>query len=133
MYDGDSFYTLTGLGRIGLVILSVTMTLILLWVAAMLMKRLPLPFRIIVAAVFFFGFVWLSPQIYYTYYMTLFEGLPWQIVVKDPPSLNRLYKLMTFRGHATLSAHSQGILGWLFLAVALLTRKGCPVRSTIRE
>lgn len=132
MYDGDSFYTLTAIGRTGLVILSITLTAALLWLASMLMKRLSLPFRVVVALILFFAFVWLSPQIYYTYYMTLFDGLPWQIVVKDPPSLRRLFGLLTFSGQANLSAHSQGVLGWLLLALALFLRKGCFGRSTMR-
>jgi len=98
MYDGDSFYTLTWIGRIGLVILSVTMTLAVLWLAMKLMKRVFWPFRVAIAVFFFFLWVWLSPQAYYTYYMTLFEGLPWQVVVKNPPSVNYLSKLLTFTG-----------------------------------
>jgi len=132
MYEGDSFYTLTWIGRVGLVMLSVAMTLLLLWLAWALMKRMPLPFGILLALVLFFGFVWLSPQIYYTYYMTLFEGLPWQIVVKSPPSANTLFKLLTFRGPANLSAHSQGVLGWLLLVMSLWARKGCLGKSTMR-
>ena len=132
MYDGDSFYTLSGLGRIGLVILSVTITFALLWLAMKLTKRLILPLRILVAAVLFFAFVWLSPQVYYTYYMTLFEGLPWQAVVKDPPSWRRLIGLMTFSGQANLSAHSQGVLGWLLLGVTAFSGKGCFGKSIMR-
>ncbi len=132
MYDGDSFYTLTWIGRTGLVVLSVAMTLTVLWLAMKLMGRLSWPFRVVLALVLLFAWVWLSPQVYYTYYMTLFEGLPWQIVIKDPPSLNRLFKLLTFGGQANLSAHSQGVLGWLLLALAAFVRKGCLGRSTVR-
>lgn len=132
MYDGDSFYTLTGIGRTGLVILSVTMALALLWLAMKLTRRLILPLRIVVAALLFFAFVWLSPQVYYTYYMTLFDGLPWQVVVKDPPNWRRLFGLMTFDGEANLSAHSQGGLGWLLLGVAAFSGKGCFGKSIMR-
>ena len=85
-----------------------------------------------VATILFFGFVWLSPQVYYTYYMTLFDGLPWQVVVKEPPSWRHLYGLMTFGGQTNLSAHSQGILGWLFLGVSVFSGKGCFGKSIMR-
>jgi len=123
MYDGDSFYTLTGIGRIGLVALSVTATALLIWVLISSTRRMTWPIRVIVALLLFFAFVWLSPQLYYTYYMTLFDGLPWQIVVKDPPSANYLFKLLTFRGPANLSAHSLGTMGWVLIAAALITRR----------
>jgi len=123
MYDGDSFYTLTWIGRIGLVILSVTMTLAVLWLATSLMKRVAWPVRLTIALVLFFAWVWLSPQVYYTYYMTLFEGLPWQIVVKDPPGVGHLLGMLSFTGAANLSAHSQGVLGWLLLVLTALVRR----------
>jgi len=133
MYDGDSFYTLSGFGQTGLVILSVAMTWVLLWTAATIMRRLPLPFCVALACVFFYGFVWLSPQVYYTYYMTLFEGLPWQVVVQDAPSFNRLFKLLTFQGRTTLSAHSQGVLGWLLISVAFVAKASWLNRLGVRE
>jgi len=122
MYEGDSFYTLTGLGQFGLALLSLTLTAVLLWLAAKVMRRLSLVLSVVLALILFYGFVWLSPQIYYTYYMTLFEGLPWQIVVKDPPDMQKILRMLTFRDDATLSAHSQGVLGWLLIATAFITR-----------
>ena len=97
-----------------------------------LTKRLVLPLRIAVAALLFFAFVWLSPQVYYTYYMTLFDGLPWQVVVKDPPSWRRLLGLMSFGGQVNLSAHSQGVLGWLLFGVTAFSGKGCFGKSIMR-
>ncbi len=119
MYEGDSFHTLSVIGQIGLVFLSAALTAIILWFAMVVMRWLPLPLRLFLAVLLFFGFVWLSPQVYYTYYMTLFEGLPWQVVIKDPPSAETLWKLMSFQGQATLSAHSQGLLGWALTAIAV--------------
>lgn len=124
MYEGDSFYTLSAIGQVGLVLLSATLTAILLWFVVMV-RWLRLPLRLGLAALLFFGFVWLSPQVYYTYYMALFEGLPWQVVIKDKPSAQALWKLLTFQGKATLSAHSQGVVGWVLIAIAVF-RTGKP-------
>jgi len=124
MYEGDSFYTLTLLGRVGLVILSCVLALVLLWLAAKVMRWLPLAARIVLALLLCYGFVWLSPQIYYTYYMTLFEGLPWQVVVKNPPPIKTLWDHMSFQGPTNMSAHSQGALGWALIVLAFFTRRG---------
>lgn len=119
MYGEDSFHTLSVIGQVGLVLLSMTLTAIFLWFAVVVMRWFPLPLRLCLAALLFFGFVWLSPQVYYTYYMTLFEGLPWQVVIKDQPSAEALWKLLSFQDKATLSAHSQGVLGWALIAIAV--------------
>ncbi len=123
MYGDDSFHTLSIIGQIGLVLLSAALTAIVLWFAMVVMRWLPFPLRVVLAVLLFFGFVWLSPQVYYTYYMTFFEGLPWQVVIKGPPSMETLWKLLSFQGQATLSAHSQGLLGWALLAIAVFRRR----------
>jgi len=119
MYDADSFHTLTVPGRVGLVILSITLSGALLWAGWRLMAGHSFALRIALALGLFFAFVWLSPQVYYTYYMTLFEGLPWQSVIKQPPGVERLLRLLGFQGPQTLSAHSQGVLGWGLIALAV--------------
>lgn len=120
MYREDSFHTLSGAGQIGLVILSIALSAALLWMGWRLMAGRGLAVRVVIALVLFFGFVWLSPQAYYTYYLTLFDGLPWQNVVKSPPDPGSLLLLLSFQGPQTLSAHSLGGLGWALIAMAAL-------------
>ncbi len=120
MYQDDSFYTLSQAGQIGLVGLSLVLTAILLLLAWRMMGSRPLSVRIAIAIILFLAFVWLSPQIYYTYYLFLFDGLPLQIVILPPPGPQYLADLVFFQDRTTLSAHSKGILGWLLLLVALL-------------
>lgn len=86
------------------------------------MKHLPVPLGIALGFGLFAGFAWLSPQLYYTYYMTLFTGLPWQIVVKDVPTLQVLRDLLCFQGPSNMSAHSLGLLGWALMITAVVTR-----------
>jgi len=115
MYEGDSFFTLSPMGRAGLVLLSILLSGALIWMTAGLARAKPLPVRLAIAALAFYGFVWLSPQIYYVYYIMIFDTLPWQTVIKAPPGGGDLVKIMLFQGGATLSAHGIAEPECLFL------------------
>ena len=115
MYDGDSFFTLSALGQLGLALLSLFLGALTLWLAWLLGSGQGLVIRLCIAAFILILFVWLSPQIYYTYYMMLFDGLPIQSVIKSPPSPLALMKVLAFADRPTLSAHSKGLLGWTLL------------------
>ena len=105
-------------------IFSVVLGGLVILACAVRASRLPRWYmRLALAALIYWGFVWLSPQIYYTYYMMIFEGLPLQWVVRQPPALGDIGRLLTFRGPATMSAHGLGILGWSMSGVALAVRK----------
>ena len=118
MYDGDSFFTLSLWGRIGLVVLSMALGLIWVWLAYLL-RRAPRIRALLGALALLWCFASFSPQIYYTYYRFLFDDLPQQWVVQAAaPSF--LWSSLTFSGRATLSAHSFGLLGWTMLGIATL-------------
>ncbi|NNK77370.1 MAG: hypothetical protein HKP40_01530 [Litoreibacter sp.] len=87
-----------------------------------------MPTRLLLALGLFYLFVWLSPQVYYTYYRFIIDGLPAQVVVKAPPFPSDVILLLAFRSDASLSFHGQGLLGWamIFLTLVLGWRK--PVR-----
>jgi len=119
MYGGDSFHTLTVIARIGLVVLSVTLSCAALYLAYRLMRHRPLVVRLVIGSLVFFSFVWLSPQIHYSYYLLVFDGLPLQNVIKAPPTPVDIFDLLTFRERTTLSAHSKSLLGWGLLALSL--------------
>ena len=118
MYAEDSFHSLSLAGRIGLVALSLGLAGLLVFASWRLAPRLGPAAGVAFAALLFFLFVWLSPQVYYFYYMTLFDGLPWQAVIKAPPSPVKLLKLLAFQEEATLSAHGKGLLAWCMLLTA---------------
>lgn len=118
LYANDSFYTLTTWERVGLVFLSVALATGCVMLCRWLAKGRRGPVRIFVAFAIFAAFVALSPQVYYAYYQLIFQNLPSQWVVRLPEGLD-LLQLLTFTGPANLSAHSQGVLGWLLGAVAL--------------
>ena len=120
MYAEDSFYTLSGAGRIGLVLLSVCLSAAVLWLTWHLTTGRKILVRLGLGVLLFAGFVWLSPQAYYAYYLLLFDGLPLQNVIKPPPSPAQLIGLLTFNGPQTLSAHSLGLLGWALFAISVL-------------
>lgn len=125
MYDGDSFFTLSNAGQAGLALLSLALAIVSLVVAGRLFRLVPnrglaarLAARLGVAIFVMWLFVWLSPQIYYLYYLTLFDGLPWQIVVQNPPEFHAILQQVTFSGPETLSAHAKGALAWLLILYA---------------
>ena len=119
MYAEDSFFTLTTGGRILVGGISALLTLVCVAICAKLGWRRLLPARLIAAFAVFVFFVWLAPQIYYTCYIFLWD-VPWQIVIGTPPYPTDLLRLLTFTDRANLSFHSQGLLGWLLIATALL-------------
>ena len=115
MYQGDSFFTLSTGGQIGLAVLSVVLSIAMLLLLRRLVRgRSPIG-RIAIAALLFFLFVWLSPQAYYTYYRMIIPGLPLQWVIHWPDVVEP-FALLIFSAGDSLSAHGRGILGWAMLA-----------------
>lgn len=110
MYGQDSFFTLGSLGQFGLITLSILMFALSIW--AMTRLRAHWGVKLGIALIGFYVFIWLSPQIYYIYYLFLFDGLPLQIVIGKPPTALAVFQLMTFTGQQNLSAHGSGLLGW---------------------
>ena len=123
MYEGDSFFTLTLWGQIGLFAVSVTFALAALGITRMMTCYRPYILRVPIWVVLFITFVWASPQGYYTYYRLIFDGLPAQSVLGPLPPPEQIIALLTFRHSVTLSAPSTGLLGWAMLIVALLPRR----------
>ncbi len=110
------------MGQVGLAILSIVLSVLVLWGVHRLTRRLKWPLRLLVAMFTVWLFVWWSPQIYYAYYLLIFDGLPLQIVVKSPPTPLQVIRLLTFSEHASLSAHGIGALGWGCIGVALIQK-----------
>lgn len=116
MYEGDSFFTLSMWGQAGLVIISLILALIWLSVEWRFARFL---WGFVLAALLFYAFVYVSPQVYYSYYQVIIGGLPEQWVI-SPPTLTHMGELLSFRAGNSLSAHAQGALGWSLFAVALI-------------
>jgi hypothetical protein len=118
MYSEDSFFTLSIPGQLGLVGLSCGLAAITLFACWRMTKKHPPITRIFIGIVAFYAFVWLAPQIFYTYYVFLLS-VPWQNVIQTPPSPLSIIKVLSFSDNANLSYHSRGLLGWLTLIIAL--------------
>ncbi|MGI9409803.1 MAG: hypothetical protein ACR2OV_07000 [Hyphomicrobiaceae bacterium] len=119
MYAEDSFFTLTKSGQIGLLVLSFVLSVAMIGVIYLLTRRLPRLAALGMAILGFWAFDWLSPQIYYFYYMTQFDGLPIQSVIRSPTSPQKLLWLIVFQDEPTLSAHGRGLLAWALIVVAI--------------
>lgn len=112
MYLQDSFFDLSSWGRIGLVCISSILFLAVLFATRTLLKYKPVLVKLTGSLVFFWLFVWLSPQVYYMYYRILIPSLPLQWVIWPMESPITAFKYLLFQGPQNLSAHSQGLLGW---------------------
>lgn len=119
MYENDSFFTLSPVGQAGLLTLSIIFGALVVFACWFVTRRLSWFVSLPIAAIFFFAFVWLSPQVYYAYYLILFE-LEWGRVIQQPPTPLFLAKLLLFSERANLSFHSQGMLGWGLIMVSLI-------------
>ncbi|MEN0040319.1 MAG: hypothetical protein AAF764_03175 [Pseudomonadota bacterium] len=73
-----------------------------------------------ISLVAFALFDWLTPQIYYFYYLGVIGDLPLQVVMDLPPTPTDLLRLLTFNERSNLSFHSRGLLGWALIAIALM-------------
>ena len=122
MYESDSFFSLTVAGQAGLVGVSAVLATLTIWGLVTCARRLPLVMRLPLALGLFWLFVWLSPQVYYLYFMVLTDALPLQNVVHSPPRLDNIAKLLGFVGKTSLAHHAQGLFGWLLILVSLVIR-----------
>jgi hypothetical protein len=118
MYAEDSFFTLSNPGQIGLIAVSGALTAITLFACWRMTKKRALFTRMMIGVAAFYAFVWLTPQIYYIYYVFLL-GVPWQIIIQMPPSPLSMVRLLSFSDIGNLSLHSRGLLGWLTLIIVL--------------
>lgn len=119
LYQGDSFFTLGAGGRVGLVGISGLIAVVVAAASRALFARIPRALARAGAAVMvFWGVVWLSPQLYYLYYLAIFEDLALQWVIRMPSGAHIL-ALLTFSAKPSLSDHSQGVLGWALILAAL--------------
>ena len=117
MYEGDSFFILSGLGQAGLAGLS---ALLAVGAGACVLAFSGFGLRIAAAFAVFWVFLWLTPQIYYFYYQIILDDLPWQIIIGLPPSPDAVIDRYLFRGPATLSNHAKGALGWALIGLGPL-------------
>ncbi len=123
MYADDSIHTLSTTQQIGLCFISLALLCMMVLLSLKLFKNKPVIVRIIIAIGLFYLFIWLSPQLYYAYYLLIFMDLPIQLVIKAPPGIGPLVKILTLQNSATLSNHSVAFLGWALISLALMKRR----------
>ncbi len=123
MYLQDSFFDLSPWGRVGLLCISTCLFFLTFFATRHLLKNRPFWLCILGSLVIFVLFVCLSPQVYYMYYRILIDSLPLQWVIRPMEAPFAALKYITFQGPQNLSAHSQGLLGWLLLAAPFFRLK----------
>lgn len=126
MYENDSFLTLSIAERIGLLCVTLVLSAFLIWLFWLTIKRLNIWLRPLLALVFLYVFIWLSPQIYYLYYLVIFDFLEFKNVIHPPFNPTTLLNLLTFTESGKLADHGKGVLGWILIILSFLKPK--PVR-----
>ena len=116
MYQTDSFFDLTAWGQVGLACISLVLCAFMVFVARRSLWQAPSLVRLLGGLVLFYIFVWISPQVYYTYYRMIIPDLPLQWVIWPPPEIGKALRMLVFQWRDTLSAHGQGLLGWGILS-----------------
>lgn len=120
IYADDSFFTLAPAARAGLVLLSGLLGLGCILILRALAARLPRALaRAGAAGLVFWAFLWLSPQVYYLYYLAIFDGLPVQWVISAPPGLHEVLDALVLAGPASLADHARAALGWALVVYAI--------------
>jgi hypothetical protein len=139
-HDTYTILHLTPWVRFGLVSLSAALAVLTLYLAHRAHKaiRTERPWRkfiahLTIAVAAFWLFIWLSPQIYYLFYMACLPGLPAQVVVGWPPSPANLIKLLRINFMADLPPIAQGLLGWAVLGQAIWHSRLRPKRNRARS
>ncbi|MEP3196545.1 MAG: hypothetical protein ABJO57_01630 [Lentilitoribacter sp.] len=120
MYENDSFLTLTVAERIGLVCVTLLLSAALIWLFWVAIKRVNFWVCPLLALVFLYVFIWLSPQIYYLYYLVIFDFLDFKNVIHPPFNPLTLFNLLTFTESGKLADHGKGVLGWILIALSFL-------------
>jgi len=123
LYEKDTFFHLSLTGRIGLVILSATMAGVIIFTFVRFTKNFAIPVRLGLTVVTLWLFIWLSPQIYYLYYIQIISGLPMQNVIQWPPSLVEILQTIFFGHKSNLSNHAKGVLFWAMVFFALSPKR----------
>lgn len=122
MYESDSFLTLTMIERIGLVCVTLALTLVGLLAFAKFSRKYNLAIRLLAAVAVLYLFIWLSPQVYYLYYLQIFDFLEFKNVIHMPPNPLKILSLLSFTESGRLSHHGQGVLGWMLIALSFWKR-----------
>ena len=130
MYDHDTFFHLSLWGRCGLVVLSLALGGLTIAAAIASFRKvhdlpvvLTLALRALIAIVMFWIFLWLSPQVYYTYYTAIIEDLPYQWVITRPTSWVEIASILFFQNANTLAQISKMAFGWALIFLAFRYQK----------
>lgn len=134
-YPGDSFWTLSEVGRIGVIVISISGMVMIACLNAFktrtILRRSQHRQRILVwlldsgLGICVFGlFYVLSPQVFYALYQQLIPGLPDQLVIDSAANWKKFADIIIPRMNAPMSDHLAGVaIGGIVLFTAYLHRR----------
>ena len=130
-YPGDSIFTLSLPGAVGLIVLTSLLVLLLIGVSRLKSTWLQQIYRtrsvngmamlsldLLLTTLLFVLGITMVPQLHYSYYHLLFE-LPHQWVIK-PLSIADVWHILRVPTGASLATHATGLCGWWLLMLVVL-------------
>lgn len=125
-YPGDSFWTLPGTGRWGVILIStggLVAVFMLLAAKSRAFTRWPAVIAIpadVITGIAIYGVIHtISPQVFYSFYLLIFPDLPQQIVIRTFFDTDRLFDIAQLSVDGTLSDHLAGVGLWAVLPFTL--------------
>ena len=131
-YPGDSIFTLSLPGAVGLIILTSLLVLLLVgvsrfkstWLQRVYQTRSAngiamLSLDLLLTTLLFVVGVTIVPQLHYSYYHLLFE-LPHQWIIK-PLSVADVWHILRVPEGGNLATHATGLCGWWLLVLVVLS------------
>ena len=131
-YSGDTIFTLSLPGALGLVVLTSLLVFLLIGVSRFKSSWLQRVYRtrsangvamlsldLLLTLLLFVVGVTIVPQVHYSYYHLLFE-LPQQWIIK-PLSIADIWHILSVPKGASLATHVTGLCGWWLLMLVVLS------------
>ncbi len=131
-YPGDSLFTLSVYQRVGLVLITSALVLMLFiacvvtsyivckWLHKHVARWFMIVCCIVLALIQCAIALALVPQLHYLYYRMIIPGLPAQIVPVGDLSLAQLWQYMVLAADANTSVHASGVTVWICVFASVL-------------
>lgn len=131
-YPGDSLFTLSALQRVGLVLITSALGLLLFIACVVMSYTLSKFFHkhiarwmiilccTVLALLMCAIAIALVPQLHYLYYRMIIPGLPAQIVPIGDLSVSKLWQYLVLPADANTSIHAKGVTVWVCVFASML-------------
>lgn len=120
MFEGDTYFIHVAGAEVALAVFSGLLVFLAIAAVRLARRRVELAAAApAIGIVFWWLFLWLTPQLYYLLYVALSDALAFDLIIGWPPGPGRMMELLGFRGEASLTDFAVGVLGWAMILASL--------------